>query len=175
MLVILMDVLFLAALLIAFSMTVGMVWEMPDAYPSSVRTVFLALWLLFWTALAVVVLLSLMWESLGREVILFTEERLRIERRVGWLTYPRTFDLSRINDLRTDSAASNPLKRFLSLFKPRASLLTAMDVFFGRGSGTFSFVYHHKEYRFGYKMSGQDADAFLGRVAAKYRKAIENI
>jgi hypothetical protein len=175
MLVILMDVLFLAALLFAFSMTVGMVWEMPYTYPSPVRTVFLVLWLLVWTALAVVVLLSLMWESLGREVILFTDERLRIERHVGRITYPRTFDLSRVTDLRTGSAVSNPVKRFLSLFKPRVSLLTAMDVFFGRGSGTFSFVYHHKEYRFGYKMSGPDVDVILGRVAAKYRKNIENI
>ena len=172
MLMIFLNVLFLTALFITFSM---MVWGIPDYYPTPVRMVFFALWLVLWIALAFIVFLSLMWESFGKEVILFTDERLRIERHVGRLKYPRTFLLSRVSDLRTGSVDSNLMKRFLSILKPRASLLTATDLFFGRGSGTFSFMYNHKKYRFGYKMSAHDADVLLRRVAAKYQKNIETI
>ncbi|MGB5695130.1 MAG: hypothetical protein WBM46_05730 [Polyangiales bacterium] len=132
-----------------------------DGTPS--QPVFLAIWLVVWTAVGVYFLYVWAWHLGGREIIELEDRTLTKKRELFGLAIPKMFDVSEIKNLRV-------LPQDLPMRDTQERVDAMMAEFWGLRGGTIAFDHGTKTYRFGFGVDDAEAQQIvefldLGRVS----------
>ena len=122
--------------------------------------VFLVAWLGAWTVGGVVAIYSWLWLVAGREVLVFSVDRLRVEKRVPVWTRTREYRLGEIKRLRVEAGS-------------RGSALWWSNDPYGMWRGTLAFDYGAKTFRIGTGLEEAEARMILEEIARRHPEIVE--
>lgn len=118
---------------------------------------FLVGWLGAWTVGGAFVGHQVLWNMVGKELIVLGVQTLAIKRDVLGFGRVREFDLTEVRDLRVDSTSSGLAK--LNWGSPGT---------FGASTGTIAFDYGAKTFHFGSGLDESEARQLIARLNARY-------
>jgi hypothetical protein len=117
---------------------------------------FLVVWLIGWTVGGGFAIYAVLWQLIGKQVILVNPVALTIRDELGRPIRSRQFDLGQVRDLRASQVAYNPW-----------DYTSAMQVW-GIGGGAIAFDYGAKTYRFGSGLDEAEAKHLVKQITQRF-------
>ncbi len=113
---------------------------------------FLFVWVIIWTYGGIMAIISLLWEVSGEQYVYINRRNLKIEKRLGFISKTKVFDLDKINGLMiTQKTKNSKTQEFY-----RSS--------FFRQVGYIGFYYKGKKIRFGLDIKKEEAGDILNKI-----------
>ena len=109
---------------------------------------FLLLWLCFWATFEVVVVLTIAWQLVGRELLVVTAEQLEVRKEIGRFARAKSYDVALLRDLKATRVPINEEER------PRKDFC-------------LEFTYDDKPVRIGEGMGEREAEHIAATVLAR--------
>lgn len=126
-----------------------------DAPPEG--ELFMLAWFGVWTIGGLLALYALLWQTMGKEIVMVQGGTLKIRHDIGGQGFNKDYDLAHIRDLRATQVAFNPLDLSSSL------------QLWGVGGGTIAFDYGTKVIRFGAGLAETEAKQIVAAIKQRYR------
>lgn len=117
---------------------------------------FLVFWLCAWTIAGVFVILGILWNIAGKEIITLSHDRLKIERKAFDIGVNREYIISEIKNLRSLEIVNSPFYSSRNSWE-----------FWGFGGGTIAFDYGMKTIRFARSIDQAEADYIIKKFKDK--------
>jgi hypothetical protein len=118
---------------------------------------FMLIWLAGWAIGEFMVLYTILWRTVGKEVIDVGTSEIIIANKIFSFSRPKEYSSQYIKDLRV-SQPSN------SMWSP----WSRMNTFWGKGEGVIAFDYGAKTFRFGSGLDDAEAKMILAEIAQHY-------
>ncbi len=118
---------------------------------------FMLAWFAVWTVGGLFAIYALLWQVIGKEIVMVHGQILRTRHDVGGFGFNKDYDLTQMRDLRAAPVGFNPLDLSSSL------------QLWGIGGGVIAFDYGAKTIRFGAGLDEAEAKEVVTAIKHRYR------